>query len=462
MGQGDTISAIATAVGDAGIGIIRISGAQAREVLLKMFRPQGKRTEITKADDRRVIYGDVLRADGTFVDEAIVLYMKAPHSYTKEDVVEIQCHGGSAALREVLSLTYTHGARAAEPGEFTKRAFLNGRLDLSEAEAVMDVVKARTPAALAVAEGKLRGRLSSKIKAIREDMLALEAHLEALIDFPEEGVEDISLQDAGAQAKAMRERIEALLKTASVGRALREGLKVTIVGRPNVGKSSLLNALLGEERAIVTNVPGTTRDVIEETIDVGGVPLSFVDTAGIRETGDAIERMGVEKSKEAVRKAALVLALFDGSRPLNEEDKEILRLVTAENKDTLPVVTKKDLTCVLDTGILEINLHRKPVAISTRTEAGIQPLFDAIQTHVMRDMPRLEEGAMVDDARTEDALRKAAQHLAAMEQTIQANLGADFLTIDLRAAYEKLGEITGETAGEDILEAIFSRFCIGK
>ncbi|MBQ1614406.1 MAG: tRNA uridine-5-carboxymethylaminomethyl(34) synthesis GTPase MnmE, partial [Selenomonas sp.] len=324
--QGDTISAIATAQGEGGIGIIRLSGGEALTVADKMFRPASGKS-ILDYPSHRAVYGTVVDEEGRTVDEAMAIIMKAPHSYTKEDVVELQCHGGVMPLRKTLALTYAHGARPAEGGEFTKRAFLNGRLDLSQAQAVMDIITAKTDRSLKMATGHLTGQFSAQIKEWRHEILGQIAHLEAAIDFPEDEVDDVVTEEVSDKVSEVRQNIAKFLKTAGTGRILREGLMTAIVGKPNVGKSSLLNALLQEERAIVTDIPGTTRDSIEEYANVGGVPLRIIDTAGIRATEDVVERIGVEKARQMVNEAALGLALIDGSRPLDKEDEEILELL---------------------------------------------------------------------------------------------------------------------------------------
>ena len=435
MQQADTISAIATAVGEGGVGIVRLSGASAIETASRMFCAAGGR-KLADAGARDLLYGTVVREDGRLVDEALCLVMRAPHSYTKEDVVELQCHGGAVSLREVLALTYRHGARAAERGEFTKRAFLNGRLDLAEAQAVMDVVQAKTEKGLEMAAGHLAGHFSERIRSMREDILALLAHLEAVIDFPEEGVDEIVVEEAREKVSALHASLRRILQTAHTGRILRDGLETAIVGRPNVGKS------------------------IEEYADIGGVPLRIIDTAGIRATEDAVERIGVEKARAHVKSAALVLALFDGSRPLEVEDEEILALL--EGKDTLIVVTKSDLPRVLDTKRLQNLAHLPLIEITTKEEEGLSPLTAAILEKVYDGEERSGEGSFVADLRTKNLLEAAADHLSAAISTMDQGLGLDFISIDLRSSLEKLGEITGETVGDDVLDEIFSRFCVGK
>ncbi|MEX5286115.1 tRNA uridine-5-carboxymethylaminomethyl(34) synthesis GTPase MnmE [Selenomonas sputigena] len=460
MPIGETISAIATAAGEGGIGIVRLSGTGAIRTASRMFRAaSGKSLE--EAGKRGFFYGNIVREDGRTVDEAICLVMRSPHSYTKEDVVELQCHGGMMPLRETLALTYRHGARPAERGEFTKRAFLNGRLDLVEAQAVMNIVKARTEAALEMAAGHLAGHLSSRIQSMRGDLLALIAHLEALIDFPEEGVEDVVMEDVRERIKKVQEAISAMIGTAHTGRILSDGLETAIVGKPNVGKSSLLNALLREERAIVTDIPGTTRDSIEEYVNIGGVPLRIIDTAGIRATDDAVERIGVEKARTYVENAALILALFDGSLPLEAEDEDILCLL--EGKEAFLLVTKSDLPRRLDLeGLRERFPGRLVLEITTKEETGLAPLRDALVRHVYGGSDTKVSENFIDDLRTKDILEKVEACLLEALHSLESGMGVDFISIDLRVAWEKLGEITGDTINDDIMNEIFSRFCVGK
>ena len=457
--QGDTISAIATAQGEGGIGIIRLSGEQAIAIAEKMFRPAGGKA-LSDYASHRAVYGRIVDEAGQVIDEALVLIMKAPHSYTKEDVVELQCHGGVMPLRRTLALTYQHGARPAEGGEFTKRAFLNGRLDLSQAQAVMDIITAKTDRSLKMATGHLTGAFSAKIKSFRQEILGQIAHLEAAIDFPEDEVDDVVTESVAEKVVEVRNNIAKLIKTVGTGRILRDGLMTAIVGKPNVGKSSLLNALLQEERAIVTDIPGTTRDSIEEYANVGDVPLRIIDTAGIRATEDVVEKIGVEKARQMVSEAALVLALFDGSRPLDSEDEEILSLLAG--RDAIVLLNKSDLQSVLTAETLAAKANVPVIEISTKENHGLDTLVQAIQDKVYGGAVAADEGSFVSDERQANLLRQADVHLAAALTTIEAGMGLDFISIDLRSAWEKLGEITGDTVGEDIIDEIFSKFCIGK
>lgn len=461
MQQEETISAVATPLGLGGIGIVRLSGKGAVSVADLLFRPRRGGT-LAALSSFRAVYGDIVAEDGTPIDEGIALVMRAPRSYTKEDVVEIQCHGGSVILRRVLALTLRHGARLAEPGEFTKRAFLNGRLDLSQAQAVMDVVSAKTEASLRLAAGHLSGHFSGEIRAFRQHILELIAHLEATIDFPEDDLDEVVMNDVELQVKNMIAGIERMLATASAGRVLREGLTTAIIGRPNVGKSSLLNALLREERAIVTDIPGTTRDSIEEYAEVGGVPLRLIDTAGIRESADGVEKIGIARARAAAENASLILALFDGAAKLTPEDEAILALLS-EKKDAFLLLTKADQPSLLEEEELAQKCPgRKILRLSSKTGVGLDALAEAVRARVYGAGESREESVFVATEREAALLQDAVGHLRAVQKTMEEDLGADFLTIDLRAAWTSLGKIIGEAVGEDIIDEIFSRFCIGK
>ena len=463
MHQEDTISAIATPPGSAGIGVVRLSGEESIAVASAMFRPKNG-NKVEDVVSASVTYGEIVDGNGDILDEALMLMMKMPHSYTREDVVEFQCHGGPVILRAVLERTYELGARPADRGEFTKRAFLNGRLDLSEAQAVMEVVGAKTEASLRMAIGHLSGRFSERIKKLRQKSLDLIAHLEAVIDFPEEEIDDVVIDDVRLQISAMRDEIEAMLKTAHAGRILSGGLKTAIIGKPNVGKSSLLNILLREERAIVTNIPGTTRDSIEAYADVGGVPLCLIDTAGIRRAKDAVEKIGVERARACVQEASLVLAVFDGAAPMTGEDEEILAL--AKGKDTIFLLNKSDQIsspdAVCESVIREIVPTAPVLRVSAKTGEGLEALEPWIREKAYGSELKGDEASFVHDAREEEILRRASGYLADTLQTIENGMSADFIVIDLRSVWETLGEITGETAGEGIIDAIFSKFCLGK
>ena len=353
-------------------------------------------------------------------------------------------------MRAVLRRTLEAGARPAERGEFTKRAFLNGRLDLSQAQAVLDIIQSKTDAALSIAEGKLRGSLSKEIKSLRQKILDADAHIEAVIDFPEDDLDAVELSKVERLIDDVSSAINQLLSTETSGRIMREGLRTAIIGKPNVGKSSLLNELLRAERAIVTEVPGTTRDSIEEFVDIDGVPLRIIDTAGIRASNDVVEKIGIEKAREHAKQAELILALIDGSKPLTAEDAEIFSMI--EGRDAIVLLTKSDLPRVIDLG------DRDFLPISVKTGEGLERLKQLIVEKA--GVPR--EGNIIRDAREAEALRRALRHLQEARETIKLNVGIDFVSIDLRSALEALGELTGETVGEEIINEIFSKFCIGK
>ena len=454
--QNETISAVATAAGAAGIGVIRLSGATAIDVADKIFCAANHK-KLRDVDAGRIVFGHVRNFDGEIVDEVIVLVMRAPKSYTKEDVVEIQCHGGSEVLREILNLTFQAGARPAERGEFTKRAFLNGRIDLSQAQAVLDVIQAKTSAALNIAQNRLSGKTSKKIRAIRQNILNVLAHIDALIDFPEDDIDDVVLNEMDEKISAQIDELEKFLKNRRQGKILREGLSTAIIGKPNVGKSSLLNFLTDSDRAIVTEIPGTTRDSIEEFINVGGVPLKIIDTAGIRNSGDVVEQIGIDRARDVAANAELVLALFDGSRPLTDEDAEIFKLL--KPAASIILLTKSDLNQVVTAAQIEHFSAEKVIHISTKNSAGIDELLAEIKNKVgVIDA----ESNFVRDEREADILRRAVDNLKSARETIKSDVGIDFVSIDLRAALELFGEITGETVTDDVINEIFSKFCIGK
>ena len=378
--------------------------------------------------------------------------MRAPKSYTRENVVEIQCHGGSEVLREILSRTFEAGARPAERGEFTKRAFLNGRLDLSQAQAVLDVIQAKTSTALTVAQNQLAGKTSAKIRAIRTEILDVLAHIEALIDFPEDDIDAVALDDIDKKIAAQIDAIKIFLANQRSGRILREGLETAIIGKPNVGKSSLLNFLAETDRAIVTDIPGTTRDSIEEFVNIRGVPLKIIDTAGIRNSDNPVEKIGIERARSCASRAELILALFDSSREISAEDLEILNLI--DGRSAIILLTKADLPRAIDAARFE-----NFIAISVKTGAGVEEFLDAISEKVGAVNAEMN---FVRDEREADLLRRAVENLQEARATLKKNIGIDFISIDLRAALELLSEITGESVTDDVINEIFSKFCIGK
>ena len=456
----DTISQIATPHGAGGIGIIRVSGGEALGVARRVFRPAAGGTlgDIAPYTAR---YGHIVAADGTVIDECILLYMRAPHSYTGEDTAELQCHGGAVVLREVLLRTWEVGARPAEAGEFTKRAFLHGRLDLARAEGVMELIAAKSTRAAHAARERLAGAFSHAVTDIRTQILGAVAHIEAGIDFPEDDIPAASAERLAAEIDAASAAVRRLLVGADTGRILRDGVKTVIVGRPNVGKSSLLNALLGMERAIVTDVPGTTRDIIEEEISVAGIPLRLLDTAGLRAAEDAVEQIGVARTEQHLMDAELILAVFDASEPLTAEDHALLTRLSAASADIIILCSKEDRPSILSAA--DFSAVAAPVLrISAQEGTGLDALREEIAAHIVRREGDLSDGALPNKEREIEALRRAEAHLTAAAETLAADLGTDFVSIDLRAAYDALGEILGETVDTDLIDRIFSEFCIGK
>ncbi len=454
----ETIAAIATGAGEGGIGIVRMSGADALKVAERIFRPQRGRP-LGGRRSHTVTYGWVVTPGGERVDEALAVVMRGPRSYTGEDVVELQCHGGQLAVQRVLEQALQAGARLAEPGEFTRRAFLNGRLDLSQAEAVIDLIRAKTDRAMAAAVSHLGGSLRQTIGALRERLMEMMAHLEADIDFPELELEVQTREEVAAGCAQCLAEVERLLGGARAGRILREGLRAVLAGRPNVGKSSLLNRLVRENRAIVTEIPGTTRDVIAEWIELGGVPVQLHDTAGLRATDDPVERIGVARTREALSQAHLVLVVIDAAEGLGPEDREWIAELP-EGAARIGVVNKIDLNPAFDVAELQEALGGAPVVgVSAERGTGLQAL-EAEIARVAGAFDASEE--MLVNARQAEAIRRAADHLRDAQETLAQGLGVELVAIDLRAAWMALGEVTGETAGEELLDQIFSRFCIGK
>ncbi len=457
MPEMDTICAISTPPGEGGIGIIRISGKSAVAVASAVFRPRNDNVRFGE-HSHMLHYGYiVVPGSEETVDEALVSVMHAPSTYTRENVVEINCHGGMMPLSRTLSLLIAAGARQAEPGEFTKRAFLNGRIDLSQAEAVMDIITARTDLAHKSANELLLGGMSREINALRDRLIAIMASVEANIDFPEEDLESETGRPVAQDIERVIRGIDNMLATVAAGRILREGFATAIVGRPNVGKSSLLNALLRQDRAIVTDVPGTTRDVLEEYLNIAGVPLRIVDTAGIRHTQDVVEQEGVRRSLAAIASADLVLAVLDGSRELTEEDERVLEGI--QGKPSIAVINKGDLPRKLGT----ITRPENQVIISCRTGAGLDQLRTAVSRLVLAGtVPARREHAWAINQRHRTALEQTKDSLNKVRESAAAGLSPEFIALDLRTALDQLGLVIGTTCTEDILERIFNDFCIGK
>lgn len=465
----DTIAAISTPLGEGGIGIVRLSGKDAVSIADKIFfSPKGR--NLGNSGSQRITYGFIKEPlTGATIDEVLVTVMKAPHSYTKEDVVEINCHGGVLPLRKVLELTMRYGARPAEPGEFTRRAFLNGRLDLAQAEAVIDVIRARTDEAGRMALRQLSGGLSEKITALRDRITALCANTEAFIDFPEDDIDTASKKDMIEEIEASRKELLLLSASFEEGRFFREGIGVAIVGRPNVGKSSLLNALLRRDRAIVTDSPGTTRDVLEEYLNIKGLPVRVMDTAGIRQTHEMAEREGVLRSIRAIEDADLVIGVIDGSAPLNSQDMEVLERI--KGKRSLIAINKSDLPPASGDAETIIEKYSENVLrISARTESGLEDLKDRIvDLSIGRtgnsgtESPFSENNSVIiTNVRHKVAIDRSADSLARAADTLLSGQPIEITAIEMREALDCLGEIVGAVTTEDILERIFSQFCIGK
>ena len=455
----DTIAAIATAPGEGGIGIIRISGEKSLQVAQSIFKSKSGKM-IKDYNARTLIYGTVVDNEKV-IDEVLVAYMKGPNSYTAEDVIEINCHGGFISVKKILELILSKGVRLAESGEFTKRAFLNGRIDLSQAEAIIDVIKSKTDMAHEVAQSQLEGSLAKKIKDLRMNVTEVLAHLEVSIDFAEEDVEEITYQTLEEKALELRNEIKKLYDTAESGKILRDGLKTVIVGKPNVGKSSLLNSILGENRAIVTDIAGTTRDVIEEFVNIKGIPLKIVDTAGIRETEDVVEKIGVEKSRESFSTADLVIMVLDASRKLSEEDMEILE--SLKNKKTIVLLNKMDLEPQIELEKIEEFVNSEDIIkISALKHQGIEELQDKIEAMVYHGSVKNSSNLMITNSRHKDALFKAYESINDAISAIEQRMPYDFIEVDFKNIWDYLGYINGDTVREDLLDTIFANFCIGK
>lgn len=454
----DTIAAITTPLGESGIGAVRISGPDAYAVGDKIFKSKSA-VPLKERRDRSIQYGTIVDENGTCIDEVLALIMKGPHSYTAEDVLEIQCHGGREALESILQLILRSGARMANPGEFTERAFVNGRIDLAQAEAVMDVIQAKSRAGLTSAVSQLEGRLSKVINKTRKELTELVTRLEVMIDYPEEDLEDIAVPDVSGALQEMQEKLQHMLEESQNGRMIRDGVMAAIAGTPNAGKSSLLNRFLQEERAIVTDVPGTTRDVLEEWITLRGVPVCLVDTAGIRETDDTVEKIGVSRARRYLDRADIILAVIDGSRPLTDEDKDILQ--SAADKNVIIVLNKTDLPSVMTSQ--DLSTYGFPICpISASTGDGLEELKDRLLQEVLKGGFTDGPSALLTNTRHIELVRQSAEALERARQSLQDGMPLDCAVIDIRQAWDTLGSITGDTVHDDIVEEIFSRFCLGK
>lgn len=481
----DTIAAIATALSESGIGIIRVSGEAAIPAVDRIFRTKGGKRLLTKVKSHTIHYGFIVddtrageepeeidTAHGEagpnewkeyIVDEVMVTVMKSPNSYTTEDTVEINCHGGILMMQKILQLVLRSGARMAEPGEFTKRAFLNGRIDLSKAEAVIDVIHSQNELALASSVNQLKGKLSDEVKSLRAAILYEIAFIESALDDPEH----ISLEGyperLADKLEMLTGRIEKLISSADNGKLIKEGINTVIVGKPNAGKSSLLNLLVGEERAIVTEIPGTTRDALQESIRLQGIGINIIDTAGIRNTADIVESIGVERAKQYAADADLIIYVVDASVPMDENDREILPLL--QKKNTIILLNKSDLDCIVEEEKLLSEIGRSNVRVirtSTKENVGIDRLREIIKDMFFQGAVKLNNEIVITNIRHKEALQNACDSLYQVKRSLENEMPEDFYSIDLMSAYEALGAIIGEAVGEDLVNEIFSKFCMGK
>ena len=454
----DTIAAIATAMTNSGIGIVRMNGDETFEIIQKIYK--GKKEKYFQEEKGYTIhYGYIVDGEET-IDEVLVMIMRGPHSFTGENTVEINCHGGVYVMKRILETVIKYGARPAEPGEFTKRAFLNGRMDLSQAEAVIDVIHSKNEYALKSSVSQLKGTVHQKIKKIREEILYHTAFIETALDDPEH----ISVDGYGGELKVvvdkLLEELKALLISSDNGRIIKEGIKTVIVGKPNAGKSSLLNVLVGEDRAIVTDIEGTTRDVLEESIQLQGISLNIMDTAGIRNTEDIVEKIGVDKAKEHANEADLIIYVVDASRNLDENDMEIIQMI--QDKKAVILLNKSDLATVVSKDMLKSYIEKPMIEISAKEESGIKELEQTLKDMFFHGDISFNDEVYITNIRHKAAIQDAYDSLEKVNMSIENNMPEDFYSIDLLDAYESLGSITGETIGEDLVNEIFSKFCMGK
>ena len=455
----DTIAAISSAAGNSGIGIIRVSGDEAIEVVDKIFRPANKNKKLANVESHTVHYGHIMDGDKT-LDQVLVIVMKNPHSYTGEDTVEIDCHGGMLILKKVLDLVLKNGARTAEPGEFTKRAFLNGRIDLSQAEAVMDLINSKNDFALNSSIEQLKGGVSDAIKDIRKDIIYHIAYIESALDDPEH----ISLDGYDEEITEMLNeninKISKLVNSFDNGRIMKEGIKTVILGKPNAGKSSLLNLMLGEDRAIVTDIEGTTRDTLEENINFNGLSLKIIDTAGIRDTEDLVEQIGVNKAKEIAKEGDLIIYVVDGSRELDDNDREIIKLIN--DKQAIILVNKSDMDTVINIDDLKKDSNRDVILFSAKNGEGMDQLEEEIRNMFYSGKVTYNDQVYITNARHKEAVENALESLKQVKNSVDAGMPEDFYSIDLMDAYTDLGLIIGESVEDDLVNEIFSKFCMGK
>lgn len=454
----DTIAAIATGMNQGGIGVIRVSGEHAIEIVDSVFIPKKAGKEVKNLKTYTAAYGNIVDED--VIDEVIVLLMKAPASYTKEDVVEIDCHGGLEVMKKILHLLLKKGARLAEPGEFTKRAFLNGRIDLSQAESVMDLISARNELAAKTAISQLKGHLKDKIIQLRKELIHNIAFIESALDDPEHYSLDGFSEKLNKILEDMEQQIKHLIMTADDGKMMKEGIKTVILGKPNAGKSSVLNTLMGKERAIVTDVAGTTRDTLEEFISINGIPLNIIDTAGIRKTDDIVEKIGVDKSMKEMEDADLILFIVDSSIPLDENDKQIMSRI--KDKQVIILQNKSDLSMVVAKEEINKYLDKPVILISAKENTGFEEFYDILNEMFFHGNLKFNDEIYITNIRHKNALMEALSSIKMAQQSIEDGMPEDFLSIDLMAAYEKLGYIIGESVEDDLVDTIFREFCMGK
>ncbi|MCI6152215.1 MAG: tRNA uridine-5-carboxymethylaminomethyl(34) synthesis GTPase MnmE [Fusobacterium perfoetens] len=453
----DTIAAISTPRGEGGIGIVRLSGDKAIEILGKIFKPKSQK-KVEDIKSYTINYGHIYDKE-TLVDEVLVSVMKGPNTYTREDIVEINCHGGYLITEKVLELVLKNGCKIAEPGEFTRRAFLNGRLDLTQAEAVIDLIHGKTEKSISLSLNNLRGDLKEQIAHLKKILLDVAAHVNVVLDYPEEGVDEPMPDNLVRDLHNVHDTITKLVESYDKGKMIKEGIKTAIVGKPNVGKSSLLNSILREERAIVTSIAGTTRDTIEEIINIKGIPLVMVDTAGIRETQDEVENIGVQKSKKVLQEADLVLFVMDSSRELSEEDKEIYENIQSEK--VIGILNKIDIERKLD--ITSLTKVKKWIEISALENIGIENLENEIYNFILSEnIEDSSEKLIITNIRHKSALEKTKQAIENIFETMDMGYPMDLIAVDLNDAMDSLSEVTGEISSEDLLDHIFSNFCVGK
>ena len=455
----ETIAAIATAMSASGIGIIRMSGPESRKIANQIYRSKNGKKKMEEVPSQTIHYGFIYDGDEE-IDEVLVMVMDGPRSFTGEDTIEIDCHGGVLAMRRVLETVIKYGARPAEPGEFTKRAFLNGRIDLSQAEAVIDVINAKNEYALKSSLNQLKGSVQKAIKEIREDIIYHIAYIESALDDPEHISVDGYGETLAKSIRVQKEKIEKLLGTVKEGKMMKEGIKTVIVGKPNAGKSSLMNLLVGEDRAIVTDIAGTTRDILEETVILHGISLKIVDTAGIHDTEDKVEQIGVGRAKEYARDADLILYVVDSSKPLDENDEEIMEILNG--KKAIVLLNKTDLVPQVTEEMLREKLNHPIIPVSAKEELGMEQLEVCLKNMFFEGELTFNDEVYITNIRHKTALEDALSSLVMVENSIEMQMPEDFFSIDLMNAYEALGSIVGESVGEDLVNEIFSKFCTGK